>query len=67
MLADTFKRLMLQTNLYELMSGCFYFITYKFNVCGFHISILNTIIVCESFDLLMTFIGKMFGKTEVED
>ena len=67
MLADSFRRLMFQTNIYELMAGCFYFITYKFNVCGWHISLLNVIVVCESFDIMMRFIGRMFGKEEVQD
>lgn len=67
MLNDAFKQLLFEHDMYALMSGCFYFISYKFNVMGWHISILNCIIVVESFDILMNFVGRMFGKEEVVD
>lgn len=66
MFLDEFRKLMFSTNLYELMAGCFYFISYKFNVCGWHISILNSIVVVESFEIIMNFVGRMFGKEEVQ-
>lgn len=49
-----------------LLAGCFYFMTYRFNIMGHYISIVNCIVVGECFDLIMTKIGQMFGKTEVE-
>lgn len=60
-------RLFWQSSFYTLMSGCFYFITYKWYLFGFRISILNGIILVESFELMMNKIGQMFGKTETED
>lgn len=50
----------------SLLAGCFYFMTYKFNIMGFQISIVNSIVFAECFDLIMTKIGQMFGKTETE-
>lgn len=61
-----FDRLFWQTNFYTLMSGCFYFITYKWYIFGWRMSILNAIILAESFELVMNKIAQMFGKTETE-
>lgn len=67
MLNDDFRRLLFSTNFYELLGGCFYFLTYKFNIMGWHISIVNTIVFTECFELIMDKIAVMFGKTEVQD
>lgn len=49
-----------------LLAGCFYFMTYKFNIMGHQMSVVNVIVFTECFDLIMTKIGQMFGKTETE-
>lgn len=61
------QQLQFQSWLYTLMMGCMYFLGRPFNILGFQISLLNVMVVTEVFYLVMHFIGKMFGKTEVDD
>lgn len=51
----------------NLMLECLVFLNHKWTVYGYQISIVNCIVLCEAFDLLMTKIGRMFGKEEVEE
>ena len=62
-----FLRALWKASFGALLAGCFYFMTYRFNIMGHNISIVNTIVVAECFDLIMSKIGQMFGKTEVEE
>ena len=51
----------------SLMSQCFYFLTYKFNVFGYHISFFNCMLLVETFHIVMNFIGGVFGSEEVQN
>lgn len=66
-MTDAALKLFWQSSFYQLLAGCIYFITYKWNIFGWHLSILNGIIFVESFELVMDFIGRMFGKEEVQN
>lgn len=66
-ISDFIKRALFQNYLFELMTQCLYFINYRFDVMGFHISVLNVIIVTEVFELTMDKLAVLFGKKEVED
>lgn len=51
----------------SLMSQCFYFLSYKFNVFGYHISFLNVMLLVETFHIVMNFISGIFGSEEVQN
>lgn len=62
----TFTKAALKGYVLGMMTPILEFLRYRFNIFGYNFSFWQILIGVEVFDLVFTFIGKCFGKMEVD-